>query len=367
MKIAFICGCLEPGHDGVGDYTRKLAGELLKQGHQVTAIAVNDREIEQTATGSQNADGSLLPVLRITYTKADNERYHQLEQYLKEFDADWISLQFVPYSFQIKGIPYNFFNKLSSLKLKVKWHVFFHEIWLDKPERFSQNVVMWLQKLIIYTGIKKLNAKLINTSIPYNQQRLQTIGVQSSILPLFGNIAVNSSEKLPDGFNAVKHFRHKIVYFGGIPRHLFLEQVVNGLESFCKTATGDVAIIIIKSASAEKDRFIELLNSRLSAYQVEVVDCGYLDEEELSGVLRNCTVGIVRSEPYLLGKSGAAIALLEHGTPIWLTKWTDGQSIDYTFRKHLIESSLEKASQLKHDASEVLLPQVAKQFINQLS
>ena len=32
MKIVFICGCLEPGKDGVGDYTRRLSAELIDHG-----------------------------------------------------------------------------------------------------------------------------------------------------------------------------------------------------------------------------------------------------------------------------------------------------------------------------------------------
>ena len=35
MKIAFLCGSLEPWRDGVGDYTRRLAGDLQACGHQV--------------------------------------------------------------------------------------------------------------------------------------------------------------------------------------------------------------------------------------------------------------------------------------------------------------------------------------------
>lgn len=27
MTILFLCGSLEPGRDGVGDYTRRLAGD----------------------------------------------------------------------------------------------------------------------------------------------------------------------------------------------------------------------------------------------------------------------------------------------------------------------------------------------------
>jgi Trk K+ transport system NAD-binding subunit len=60
MKIAFICGSLEPGRDGVGDYTRRLAGELVKQQHEVLVIAFNDRQIKDTLKAVQYTDAVLM-------------------------------------------------------------------------------------------------------------------------------------------------------------------------------------------------------------------------------------------------------------------------------------------------------------------
>ena len=38
MKITFICGSLNPGQDGVGDYTRRLAAQLALDGHECQLI-----------------------------------------------------------------------------------------------------------------------------------------------------------------------------------------------------------------------------------------------------------------------------------------------------------------------------------------
>ena len=43
MKLLFLCSSLEPGRDGVGDYTRRLAGECLRQGHEVRLLSLNDK------------------------------------------------------------------------------------------------------------------------------------------------------------------------------------------------------------------------------------------------------------------------------------------------------------------------------------
>jgi hypothetical protein len=56
MKIIFLCGSLEPGCDGVGDYTRRLAGELIKQGHHIAAVALNDQYLQEEFTGMQQTN-----------------------------------------------------------------------------------------------------------------------------------------------------------------------------------------------------------------------------------------------------------------------------------------------------------------------
>ena len=42
MRIVFICGSLEPGRDGVGDYVRHLAVAVAQQGHETAAVALRD-------------------------------------------------------------------------------------------------------------------------------------------------------------------------------------------------------------------------------------------------------------------------------------------------------------------------------------
>ena len=64
MKLIFICGSLEPGRDGVGDYTRRLAGELIRQGHQIAIIALNYKIIAMITKELQKFRISLVIALR---------------------------------------------------------------------------------------------------------------------------------------------------------------------------------------------------------------------------------------------------------------------------------------------------------------
>ena len=105
MKIVFLCGSLEPGRDGVGDYTRRLAGELLRQGQQVAVIALHDLLVNEREDpmGTQQEGKLLIPTLRLSSRLSWATRIRQASTFIKTIDPDWISLQFVPFSFHKKG------------------------------------------------------------------------------------------------------------------------------------------------------------------------------------------------------------------------------------------------------------------------
>ena len=52
MKIIFLTGSLEKGRTGVGDYTRLLASECKRLGHEVQTIALNDLSSKQSGMGN---------------------------------------------------------------------------------------------------------------------------------------------------------------------------------------------------------------------------------------------------------------------------------------------------------------------------
>jgi hypothetical protein len=45
MKVLFICGSAQPQRCGVGDYSRRLAGELIRQGHKASIVSLMDADI----------------------------------------------------------------------------------------------------------------------------------------------------------------------------------------------------------------------------------------------------------------------------------------------------------------------------------
>ena len=366
MKIAFICGSLENGKDGVGDYTRQLASELIKNKDSILLIALNDPFQKDIFSEVQRLGDNQIEILRIPRTLKEIERVVRAKEYIQTFKPDWISLQFVPYSFQEKGLPFSFPKAIKELG-DFRWHIMFHELWIDKPEKMSHRLFSFLQKQIIKKVVSVLRPSLIHVSIPFNQQRLKQIHIQSQLLELFGNVPYEAN---PDAANLSlpKSQNNTLLYFGSAPKGTYLEMVVTGINDFYKKSGKPIHLILISSESESKQTFIRRLKEVLTPIHGTITDCGFVETNILSGIMSCCTAGIARSEPHLLGKSGTAIAMLEHGLPIWLPKWKEAETtLPYSFRSELVYSNLTSAMSAVHQGYCSKLGDVTNQFISQLN
>ena len=102
MKILFLCGSLAYQKDGVGDYTRKLAGELIKQGNDCKLVALMDKEVLSDTHEIQEIDGVKMEVLRLPYENGFHQNIMHSKHWIDSFNPNWISLQYVPILFIIK-------------------------------------------------------------------------------------------------------------------------------------------------------------------------------------------------------------------------------------------------------------------------
>lgn len=142
--------------------------------------------------------------------------------------------------------------------------------------------------------------------------------------------------------------------------------VIAGVEDFCETAGQTLEVVLVSGESGFKQTFIAKLHEVLRKFNGTIRDCGFVATEQLSGILSQCTAGIARSEAYLLGKSGSAIAMLEHGLPVWLPKWTNDQKHDFLFRGELVFAKLNDALAAPHQEYCSQLPRITKQFISEV-
>ena len=151
MQVIFLCGSLEPGRDGVGDYVRRLAMELMQQGHQSGAVALNDKHITHEISSVQQAALQELPVLRLPSVWPANKRFEHAQRWIDDFGPDWLSLQFVPFSFHSKGLPLDLASRLASLGRGRSWHIMIHELWVGMDCESPLKHKLWgsIQRLLI--------------------------------------------------------------------------------------------------------------------------------------------------------------------------------------------------------------------------
>ncbi len=342
MKILFVCGCLESGKDGVGDYTRALAQKLVTLDCECAIVALNDSYVTVTTNSIIKIENFKICELRIPSREKSRVRYNITKNYIYTFSPDIISLQFVPYSFQKKGLPISLIPFLKAIKNKGTLSIMFHELWLDNPANFKANVYQFLQKKIIGLLTCKQKQSIINVTIDFNKERLRKLKVNSSILPLFGNISKQLCTKKYSSWSNFEEKKIKILYFGAHPRDEFRSLLIDKLYEFCVEKKGEIAIVCACGSSNSRHQFINLMKDKLMPLNVHIEDTGYLSIEEIDFLMDNCTVGISRSIPHLLGKSGSSIAMLEHGLPVWLPKAIESEinGLNFHFRNELLIKDL---------------------------
>jgi hypothetical protein len=365
MRLMFICGSLEPGRDGVGDYIRRLSGILIKKGHDVHAIAFNDLHVKQISWETQIAEDIPLSVLRLPAVLPEKRRTVLAADYINDVAADTISLQFVPYSFHRKGLPLSLWKNLRELIRHRKFHIFFHEIWLDAPVGMKQKITALLQRALIRKLITTLKPDAINVSVPFEKDQLGRIHVQSDVLSLFGNVYPETAEGRRSGNPETDV--PSLLYFGTVPKGAFKEIFINKVAEFFRFHQQPLKLIFACGNSGVRKEFYKELDVRLQGQDYEIVDCGFMSATDASKLMSQCQAGISKSKPHLLGKSGAAVAMLEHGLPLWMPRWDGETVLSGGFRNELIFSDLTAAIQSEKIGYYPLLNEVAEEFIQKLT
>ncbi|ANE49258.1 glycosyltransferase [Flavisolibacter tropicus] len=309
MKITFLCGSLEPGRDGVGDYTRRLAGELVRSGHQISIVSIFDSFIKDELIGKQCVDEVELTVLRLPSIIPFNKRLKSAKCHIDSFDPNWLSLQFVPYAFHAKGLPFYLSSFFKSVGQGRKWHIMFHELWIGSSHSLKSLFYASLQKLIIKDLNRQLNPTIVHTHLPIYYSKLKRLRFNVMVLPLFSNIPVHPVRKIKDN--------------GKIFRIGIFSQVDINQNIFC-------FIQEINQVLFNRKIFLELLligdNNKLKVFgtmlevlldgQVLIKYTGFLQSEEVSCAIQSCDIGLTSVPRHALGKSGSVAAFISHGIPV---------------------------------------------------
>ena len=309
MKIVFITSSLELGRDGVGDYTRRLAGVFIKLSHSVTALCLNDHFITTEVVGCQDTDGVKLDVIRIPSNWEHEKRMARAKHWIGILDPDWLSLQFVIFSFHNKGLPFKISNSLKELGKGRHWHIMFHELWVGINNKTSLKLFLWgfAQQQIIKQLIYKLKPELINTHTKLYQAKLGQLGFAVAYLPLFGNIPKVNTDFESIQINRLKII--KLVLFGTIHPGAPVQEFIQELLAYQREYKVYFELVIVGRTGNQSEIWISAFKN--NNITVEVL--GELSTENISIVLSNSTLGISTTPVDFAEKSGTIAAMREHG------------------------------------------------------
>ena len=308
MNFIFICGSQEPGKDGVGDYSRRLAGALVQLGHKAALVALAEPEVPISQISEQAENGVRLPVLRFYKGQSRAEKRPVLQAFIDEHKPDILSLQYVPYAFHPKGLALGLVKLLNDLKVEGNWHTMFHELWvgIEQGAPLKNRIYGLLQKAIIKKTVHQLRPGLITTQSLLYQSLLQQMGETAYVLPLFSNIPVTAKAPGPKPAGNLI-----FMVFGGIHYGAKVEGFVNwvsGLEDHQVKPE----VHFVGSNGGELAHFKAILDQAGINYTVY----GRQDAAAVSRLMHRAHIGITTT-PYLLcEKSGSVAAMLDHDLPV---------------------------------------------------
>ncbi|SEG18609.1 glycosyltransferase [Flavobacterium urumqiense] len=309
MKIIFLCGSLEPGKDGVGDYTRRLAGELNRQGHSCAIVAIMDKAVKETVGEQQNTEYNI-PVLRLPFSKGYTLNCLEAKSWLDSFNPDWISLQYVPFSFHPKGLPFGLSIALQQLTKGRKLHLMIHELWvgMNRESSLKLKILGKLQHLMLQSFIKNCSTNLIHTQTKLYQFQLKQMGYRSQFLPLFSNVRLAAPIVKLSRKNEMK-----FAFFGGIHHDAPVKEFIEALKSYSKSLDGVLLkFVFIGNCGNSILEWTSVLDAESISYEIY----GFCSDKQITNIFSTCHYAVATTPFILLQKSGSVAAYLQHQLPI---------------------------------------------------
>ena len=327
-KIMLVCSGLEPGRDGVGDYCRRLAAELTRLGISCSILALNDGHATSDILASPE---SPVRLTRLPSALSHAAKLARARAAIADFDPDWISLQFVSYGFNSKGIPFREIFYLPSLFGDRHLHVMMHELWvgLGVEASLKNALIGALQKRVVVALLWRLRPRVLTTTVHFLQRFLAREGFSAEVLPLFGNIPPSSSadddrviaalrQHGAAGIDAGREAFWVFAMFGVVYDVWPAEDVFAQLALYARRAGRRIAVVFAGNAGAGAQSIAARLRKVFP--EIAFAFIGHQSSEVISEFLNSADFGITSHPLYAVGKSGSVNAMLEHGLPV-IVSW----------------------------------------------
>jgi hypothetical protein len=382
VRIVFITGGLEPGKDGVGDYTRWLAGESIRQGASCRLLALADRHIVGPVSGSDTG----LDTLRLPFTMPWAERVVASRAFIHPHESatDWVSLQFVPYSFQRWGVAARLARALPELVGRSRLHVMFHEIWIDGGASPRRRLVSAAQRRTVLRLAGYQDA-LMHTSNATYQHALAVHGVDAGRLPLFGSIPVAQRTTTAwlaprlaavgcDALSGIAERRAGwwlFALFGTLHREWPPQPLLQRLQAAAAADGKRVALISVGRLGAGESVWNDMAACES---WLPMLRLGEQPPHRISELLTTADFGIAATPLALIGKSATVAAMFDHGLPVVVNRddcrWTAPETAGDREAALIIRMDEDMAQRLRdvrRRPAAWRLPSVASQWLGELA
>jgi hypothetical protein len=331
-------------------------------GIQSTLLALNDRHAKEDGAEAEGAGDARVPVRRLTGKWSWDRRLACANQLVGSFQPDWVSLQYVPYGFQKKGLPFFLPKHLESLGGKFRWHVMCHELWIEPKGGWIKRVLSGLQKALVMELCRSLKPGKVHTSIPYYRERLEAAGVGCGELPLFGNIPVVPQE-IPS-----REDEWTFAFFGSLRNGWEPEPLLSRIELARASAGKSRCRFISIGRLGETGEKIWEQMEQIGYANFVFEKRGELSAADISRELQSADFGIAVSPHHLLGKSGAVAAMREHGLPVIVTRMSPGtaSAANRWTEIPLDDHFFQNLAAAKRSPVRDRLPEIAEAFLRSL-
>jgi glycosyltransferase involved in cell wall biosynthesis len=353
LKILFITASLESGKDGVGDYTQRLAGALRQKGVHVLCISLADRYVSpisefDAAIPLSCSEG--FDILRLATSIPWRKRFEILQGMIDRFKPHWISLQYVPYGFNSRGLPFHLPKRLASLRVDCRWHIMFHELWIGEESGYTpfQKFIGLLQKKIVRKLSTATDALLQTSNLQYMTRLRKECG-HASLLPLFSNIPfTNSLFSRGDVIEESKveldqHYDSRgwiFVLFGTIHPEWSPESLFQKIEKLRKREGRPPCLVVVLGKTSTK--MVHRVADACVSFGWGFLEKGELKPSMISSYLQCADFGLATTPYSLIGKSGSVAAMKEHGLPVIVSRIDGCDASNENGCFILLNSSFEK-------------------------
>ena len=320
MRIVFLGSSLDAGRNGVGDYIRRLVGELGRQGHSALALGLADTEDALDAHD---------PVVRLDRRRPWPQRLLQARAALAGFNPDWVSLQFVPYAWHPRGYALGLATRLAPLFKGRRRHVMFHELWvgLNRRDRFINRLHGIVQRRAALGLHRDLRPHLVHTQAPAYRATLAAEGIPATLLPLFSSLPVETAPHpavrhhfLATHAPALLAARTVIAgWFGTVHPEWDGGEIVGRLATAAQ-ASGRQLLLVALGRTGGAGAALAAALRRDPPTGATFVELGELPPAEAARTIAAFDLALTPNPLALVPKSGTVATFLDHGVPVLVTR-----------------------------------------------